>query len=218
MSSLSGTSRLLGTLAAMFVTLENDAVHVERVASPIRSTISIIPQTATLFRGTIRSNLSPVEDRTDDELWNALELAGLKDYVSTLENKLDEELQIGGKNFSSGQLQQIGLARASLQQVKILVLDEVRFYFPIVVYFIDHEPQATSNLDRVSDDHIQQAIRKHFGHCTLITIAHRIRTIIDYDKIAVMDNGVLVEFAPPRELLKNEDGYFYKLWKESGEL
>ncbi|KAH8916659.1 hypothetical protein BT69DRAFT_1339959 [Atractiella rhizophila] len=293
MSSLSGTSRLLGTLAAMFVTLENDAVHVERVfeqlelpteppfqrdldeklpkewpqrgevrfegyctkyrpslplalkdvsmtiqsgervaivgrsgsgkstitlalfrlmeatfgkimiddvdisglgLAKLRSTIGIIPQTATLFGGTIRSNLSPVEDRTDDELWNALELAGLKDYVSKLENKLDEELQIGGKNFSSGQLQQIGLARASLQQVKILVLDE-----------------ATSNLDRVSDDHIQQAIRKHFGHCTLITIAHRLR-------IAVMDNGVLVEFAPPRELLENEDGYFYKLWKESGEL
>ncbi|KAH8930003.1 hypothetical protein BT69DRAFT_1275914 [Atractiella rhizophila] len=300
MSSLSGTSRLLATLAGMFVTLENDAVHVERVfeqlelpAEPpfdrdldkklpkewpqrgevrfegyctkyrptlplalkdvsmtiqggervaivgrsgsgkstmtlalfrlmeatfgkitiddvdiselglakLRSTIGIIPQTATLFGGTIRSNLSPVEDRTDEELWNALELAGLKEYVSKLENKLDEELHIGGKNFSAGQLQQIGLARASLQQAKILVLDE-----------------ATSNLDRVSDDHIQHAIRKHFSACTLLTIAHRIRTIIDYDKIAVMDNGMLVEFGAPKELLENEDGYFYKLWKESGEL
>ncbi|KAH8922048.1 P-loop containing nucleoside triphosphate hydrolase protein [Atractiella rhizophila] len=167
----------------------------------LRSSINIVPQTAMLFGGTIRSNLSPVADRTDDELWAALELAGLKEYVGNLEKKLDEDVQVGGKNFSAGQLQQLACARATLHKAKVLILDE-----------------ATSNLDRVSDQVVQEVVRNHFKDTTILTIAHRIRTILDYDIIVVLDKGQLVEFGSPKVLLENENGYFHNLAKEAGEI
>ncbi|KAH8928988.1 P-loop containing nucleoside triphosphate hydrolase protein [Atractiella rhizophila] len=167
----------------------------------VRSSLGIIPQTPSLFGGTLRSNLCPLKQYEDAELWRALEFVGLKDYVSALPGKLDEPMQVAGRNFSAGQLQQITLARALLSKVKVLVLDE-----------------ATSNMDTVTDALIQKAIREGFAGQTVITVAHRIKTIIDYDHVLVLSAGEVAEFGCPQDLLKDPTSKFWALAHEAGEV
>ena len=164
----------------------------------LRRSISIIPQDPTLFTGTIRDNLDPFHLVPDSEIWNALDGAHLKEFVSSQELGLDSEVKEYGENFSVGQRQLFCLARALIKKSKILVMDE-----------------ATAAVDFEKDRLIQQTIRKEFKDVTILTIAHRINTILDYDKIAVMDAGQLAEFDRPDVLLKNQSGLFYKLAKES---
>jgi len=161
----------------------------------LRSHISIIPQDPVLFSGTIRTNLDPNEEYADKDLWDALEEVELKGLITNLNTTISQ----GGSNFSVGQRQLICLARAIIRNNIILVLDE-----------------ATANIDPQTDNLIQKTIRKKFYDCTVITIAHRLNTIMDSDRVLVMDLGSVIEFDHPNVLLSNKQGVFYKMVKEAG--
>lgn len=165
----------------------------------MRSKISIIPQEPVLFSGTLRSNLDPFTEYQDKDIWDALEEVELKEVVSELKSGLDSKVSEGGSNFSLGQRQLICLARAIVRNNKILVLDE-----------------ATANVDPKTDALIQSTIRRKFSECTVLTIAHRLHTVMDSDKVLVMDAGEAVEFNHPHVLLQNSEGIFYGLVKETG--
>ncbi|KAF9165612.1 Multidrug resistance-associated protein 1 [Actinomortierella ambigua] len=167
----------------------------------LRQHLAIIPQDPTLFAGTLRENLDPFDESTDADLWEALERAHLKDHISTLPGGLMYEVAQNGENFSVGQRSLICLARALLRKTKILVLDE-----------------ATSSVDVQTDELIQRTIRTEFKDRTILTIAHRIKTVMDYDKILVLEKGRVCEYEPPKVLLENEDSLFYKLAKQAGEV
>ncbi|XP_074031109.1 probable multidrug resistance-associated protein lethal(2)03659 [Leptinotarsa decemlineata] len=165
----------------------------------LRSKISIIPQEPVLFSGTLRNNLDPFNEFSDELLWNALDEVELKTAVGDLPSGLDSKMAEGGTNFSVGQRQLVCLARAILRDNKILVLDE-----------------ATANVDPHTDGLIQETIRKKFAKCTVLTIAHRLHTIMDSDKVLVMDAGRKAEFDHPHLLLQNEAGVFYSLVMQTG--
>ncbi|KAG1673340.1 putative ABC transporter C family member 15 [Nymphon striatum] len=151
-----------------------------------------------LFKNTIRYNLDPFGTYNDAKLWSALESVELKSVVGNFPEKLDTKFT-EGKNLSVGEQQLICLARAILKENNIIVLDE-----------------ATSSVDMITDKIIQKTIRTKFKDFTVITIAHRIHTIIDADVIMVIDNGNIVEMDSPKNLVQNKDGYFYKTISETG--
>ncbi|XP_053473507.1 multidrug resistance-associated protein 1 isoform X2 [Ictalurus furcatus] len=164
----------------------------------LRSRITIIPQDPVLFSGSLRMNLDPFDGYSDDEVWKALELAHLKTFVSGLQEKLNHECSEGGENLSLGQRQLVCLARALLRKTKILVLDE-----------------ATAAVDVETDELIQSTIRTQFEECTVLTIAHRLNTIMDYTRVLVLDKGQMVEFDSPSSLIAKR-GIFYRMAKDSG--
>ncbi|KAF9583122.1 hypothetical protein BGW38_010208 [Lunasporangiospora selenospora] len=165
----------------------------------VRSRFTIIPQDPVLFLGTVRFNLDPMGVKSDLELWQALEDSYLKDYVSTLEGGLNAAVLEQGENFSVGQRQLICLARALLRKTSLLVLDE-----------------ATAAIDLETDALVQKVIRQKFNDCTILTIAHRINTVMDNDRIMVLDQGQVAEFDTPAKLLADPTSMFYSLAKESG--
>ncbi|NWX88406.1 MRP4 protein, partial [Nothoprocta pentlandii] len=165
----------------------------------LRKKISIIPQEPVLFTGTMRKNLDPFNEYTDEELWNALEEVQLKELVEDLPSKMETQLAESGSNFSVGQRQLVCLARAVLKKNRILIIDE-----------------ATANVDPRTDEFIQRTIREKFAQCTVLTIAHRLNTIIDSDKIMVLDAGRLKEYGEPYILLQEKDGLFYKMVQQVG--
>uniref|UniRef100_A0A914H2V5 Multidrug resistance-associated protein 1 n=1 Tax=Globodera rostochiensis TaxID=31243 RepID=A0A914H2V5_GLORO len=166
----------------------------------LREALTIIPQDPVLFCGTLRSNLDPFDEYPDSSVWDALENSQLKETVSGLEGTLQYQLAEKGSNLSEGQRQLVCLARALLRQkTRILVLDE-----------------ATAAVDTKTDSYIQQCIRTHFSHCTVLTIAHRLDTILDYDRVLLMDKGKVAEFDTPSALLANEQSKFAKMAKEAG--
>lgn len=167
----------------------------------LRKNISIIPQDPVLFSGSLRSNLDPFDENTDEAIWRVLEQVELKETVSSLAGGLNCKISDGGSNFSLGQRQLICLGRALLKRNKILVLDE-----------------ATASVDYETDTLIQKTITTAFSDCTVLTIAHRLHTVINADRILVMDNGEMVEFDHPHVLLKNKDGYLTKLVNETSTL
>jgi len=164
----------------------------------LRSKIAIIPQDPILFSGTLRMNLDPFEVYTDDQLWRVLELSHLKTFVTATQNKLLHEVSEGGENLSVGQRQLVCLARALLKKCKILVLDE-----------------ATAAVDLETDSLIQETIRDQFGNCTVFTIAHRLNTIMDSDRVAVLDAGKLVQLDSPENLINLNRGIFYEMAKDA---
>lgn len=164
----------------------------------LRKNISIIPQDPILFSGSLRSNLDPFEEHKDDAIWNVLSQVELKETVSALTGGLEAKISDGGSNFSLGQRQLICLGRALLRKNKILVLDE-----------------ATASVDYETDSLIQKTITSEFADCTVLTIAHRLHTVINADRILVMDSGKCVEFDHPYNLLKDENGYLTNLVNES---
>ncbi|KAF9172822.1 hypothetical protein BGX21_006151 [Mortierella sp. AD011] len=166
----------------------------------LRKHLAIIPQDPTLFAGSIRDNLDPFQEVPDSALWEALERAHLKDHIRSLPGGLSTEVAQNGENFSVGQRSLICLARALLRKSKILILDE-----------------ATASVDVETDELIQQTIRKEFQDRTILTIAHRIKTVMDSTKILVMDRGEVVEFDPPEVLLQKPESLFFKLAHQSGE-
>ena len=164
----------------------------------LRSGLTIIPQDPVLFTGDLRFNLDPTGRHSDAELWESLEHAHLKEFVSGLSQGLDHEVSEGGENFSVGQRQLICLARALLRKTRILVLDE-----------------ATAAVDLETDDLIQATIRREFADCTILTIAHRLNTIMDSDRIAVFKEGNLVELDTPSKLLQDGGSVFRDMAKNA---
>ncbi|XP_036920078.1 ATP-binding cassette sub-family C member 2 [Sturnira hondurensis] len=164
----------------------------------LREKLTIIPQDPVLFSGSLRMNLDPFNNHSDEEIWKALELAHLKSFVDRLQLGLSHELTEAGDNFSIGQRQLLCLARALLRKSKILIMDE-----------------ATAAVDLETDHLIQTTIQKEFSQCTTITIAHRLHTIMDSDQVMVLDNGKIVEYGSPDELL-GKPGPFYFMAKEAG--
>lgn len=165
----------------------------------LRKCLTIIPQDPILFSGTIRSNLDPFNDFSDESLWRCLELAHLKEFVRSLDKNLEYEINEGGSNLSVGQRQLICLARALLRKTKILILDE-----------------ATAAVDMETDSLIQHTIKQSFNDCTILTIAHRLNTVMDSDRILVLDDGHIAEFDSPANLLANENTIFYSMVQSSG--
>uniref|UniRef100_A0A8C2XFD4 Multidrug resistance-associated protein 4 n=1 Tax=Cyclopterus lumpus TaxID=8103 RepID=A0A8C2XFD4_CYCLU len=165
----------------------------------LRQKMSIIPQDPVLFTGTMRKNLDPFRLHTDEDLWNALQEVQMKGVVEDLPNKLETVLTESGSNISVGQRQLVCLARAILRKNHILIIDE-----------------ATANVDPRTDGLIQQTIRDKFQECTVLTIAHRLHTIIDCDRILVLDAGRIQEYDEPYVLLQNQEGLFYQMVQQTG--
>ncbi|XP_048480556.1 multidrug resistance-associated protein 1 isoform X3 [Plutella xylostella] len=177
-----------------------DGVDISKIGlHQLRSRITIIPQDPVLFSGTLRMNLDPFLAYTDDDIWRALEHAHLKGFVEGLTAGLRHEISEGGENLSVGQRQLVCLARALLRKTPLLVLDE-----------------ATAAVDLETDELIQKTIRSEFSSCTVLTIAHRLNTIMDSTRVMVLDKGQLVEFAPPDQLLQDKNSIFYSMAKDAG--
>ncbi|XP_022670622.1 multidrug resistance-associated protein 4-like isoform X2 [Varroa destructor] len=152
----------------------------------LRSAIGIIPQEPSLFAGSLRRNIDPFGEISDEELWQALDAACLKKAVEDMSGGLNATISEEGANLSSGQRQLVCLARAIVRRCKILVLDE-----------------ATANVDPHTDECIQNAIRRSFHHATVLTVAHRLHTVMDSNRVMVLDAGRIVEFAEPHSLLQD---------------
>lgn len=179
--------------------IEVDNVDTLRIGiRELRSRIGIIPQNPVLFSGTIRSSIDIFKQYSDDVIWNALEKCGLKESVEEMPDGLDAPVSEGGENLSAGMRQMLVLGRALLRQCRVLLLDE-----------------ATSNVDFETDRAIQRTLRESFPGVTVITIAHRVNTILDSDKILVMKDGLACEFGSPKELLANEDSAFAEIVRHS---
>ncbi|XP_072027036.1 ATP-binding cassette sub-family C member 9-like [Amphiura filiformis] len=159
--------------------------------STLRHRLSIIPQDPMLFTGTIRFNLDPEGSCNDEELWKSLEIAQLKTLVSNLEQGLDSEVSEGGENYSVGERQLFCLARAFLRKTQILIMDE-----------------ATASIDMETDAILQQVVASAFSDRTVLTIAHRVSSILNSDMILVLQDGHVVEYDTPSNLLANEDSVF----------
>ncbi|KAG3212917.1 Multidrug resistance-associated protein 1 [Phytophthora cactorum] len=157
----------------------------------LRSRMAIIPQDPVLFAANVRFNLDPTGQATDNELWTAIRKSRLENFIKGLRGGLDAEVLEGGDNFSVGERQLICLARAIIRDSKILCLDE-----------------ATASMDHSTDEFIQTSIRREFAEATVLTIAHRVETILDYDKILVLKQGHIVEFGSPSELLNKPNSEF----------
>uniref|UniRef100_A0A4W5L7W8 ABC transporter domain-containing protein n=1 Tax=Hucho hucho TaxID=62062 RepID=A0A4W5L7W8_9TELE len=205
---------ILSWIVRSWTDVENNIVSVERVKEYAdtpkevngcklyyptpQERIYLSGQDPVLFSGSLRMNLDPFDGYSDEEVWRALELSHLKSFVSGLPDKLNHECSEGGENLSLGQRQLVCLARALLRKTKILVLDE-----------------ATAAVDLETDNLIQSTIRTQFDDCTVLTIAHRLNTIMDYTRVIVMDRGLITEMDSPSNLI-SERGQFYLMCREAG--
>ncbi|XP_043715841.1 putative ABC transporter C family member 15 [Telopea speciosissima] len=179
-------------------TIEIDDVDICKIGlHDLRSRLSIIPQDPTMFEGTVRGNLDPLGQYSDTEIWEALDKCQLGDLVRAKEEKLDSTVVENGENWSVGQRQLFCLGRALLKRSSILVLDE-----------------ATASVDTATDGVIQKIISWEFKDRTVVTIAHRIHTVIDSDLVLVLSEGRVVEYDTPAKLLERADSFFSKLIKE----
>nr|KAJ3421417.1 hypothetical protein HK105_003607 [Polyrhizophydium stewartii] len=165
----------------------------------LRSRLQIIPQDPVLFKGTVRSNLDFASKYTDDELWAALGLVSLKDFVGTLDGKLDAAIDENGANLSMGQRQLMCLCKAILAKPKVLVMDE-----------------ATASVDAEADRRIQESIETQFVATTVLSIAHRLNTIAAFDRVLVLDTGRIAEFDAPHVLLGRSGSVFGEMVDATG--
>ncbi|KAK5978369.1 ABC transporter MOAT-B, partial [Trichostrongylus colubriformis] len=165
----------------------------------LRRGIAIIPQEPVLFIGSLRRNLDPFGQHSDEELWKVIEQVELKSAIAELSGGLEASMHEGGVNFSVGQRQLVCLARALLRNSRILVIDE-----------------ATANVDPRTDTLIQRTIRESFSHATVLTIAHRLNTIMDSSRVLVLKDGEVAEFGPAHELLQKSSGVLKSLVEETG--
>ena len=155
--------------------------------------MSVITQDPILFEGTLKRNIDPFSEYSDKDLWTALEEVQLKTLVEDLPGQLEFKLKESGTNLSVGERQLVCLARALVQKSKIIIMDE-----------------ATANVDFKTDRRIQEVIRDKFKDSTVLTIAHRLNTIMDYDRVLVLDSGRVVEFDKP-EVLMRKGGLFAEM-------
>ncbi|KAL8264253.1 hypothetical protein R6Q59_022383 [Mikania micrantha] len=175
-----------------------DGINISTIGlHDLRSRLSIIPQDPTMFEGTIRSNMDPLEEYTDDKIWEALDKCHLGDEVRSKKWKLDSPVSENGENWSVGQRQLVCLGRVLLKKTKVLVLDE-----------------ATASVDAATDGMIQQTLVKHFTDSTVIMIAHRITSVLDSDMVLVLEQGLVDEYDSPTKLLEDNSSSFAKLVAE----
>lgn len=198
----SGKSTLMSAIYT-FTPIETGKIYIDGIniheigIHDLRQKISIVPQDPIVFDGTIRRNLDPEGKHNDSDLWNILRKVHLFDKVSQLDQQLDTLMVDEGSNFSVGQRQLLCVGRALLRNSKIILIDE-----------------ASSNIDYETDQLLQKTIREELKSKTVVTIAHRLQTIIDYDRIIVMKDGKIIESGPPIELY-NKDGYFRKMCQDA---
>ncbi|XP_073224475.1 ABC transporter C family member 3-like [Cicer arietinum] len=140
-----------------------------------------------MFEGTLRSNLDPMEEHTYEQIWETLDMCQLGDEVRRKQGKLDSIVSENGENWSMGQRQLVCLGRVLLKKNKILVLDEV-----------------TASVDTATDNLIQHTTKQHFSDCTIITIAHRITSVIDSDMVLLLNQGLIEEYDSPTRLLREQ--------------
>ncbi|XP_043701211.1 ABC transporter C family member 3-like isoform X2 [Telopea speciosissima] len=198
----SGKSTLVHALFRMFEPtcgqIWIDGINISKIGlHDLRSRLSIIPQDPIMFEGTLRSNLDPFKEYMDEQIWKALDRCQLGDEVRKKEEKLDSIVTENGENWSMGQRQLICLARILLKRSKVLVLDE-----------------ATASVDTATDYLIQQTLRQYFSRSTVITIAHRLTSVLDMDKVLLLDNGLVLEYDSPAKLLDIKSSSFAKLINE----
>ena len=175
-----------------------DGVSIINLDLPdLRKRLACIPQDPVLFVGNIRSNLDPFDEHDDAELWDALDRVHMKAMVEAMSDSILSPIVEGGVNFSLGQRQLICIARAILRGARILVMDE-----------------ATAAIDMESDQLIQNTVRSSFADVTVLTIAHRLATIMDYDKIMVVADGGIAEFDSPKALLANPNSIFHAMYHQ----
>ena len=199
-----GKTSLISALFRLY-NLESGTITVDDVdigivsLKRLRGNVSIIPQNPVLFSGSLRSNLDPDGNYSDEQLWKTLDVIKMKNVCLSLEQKLDYTVSEGGFNFSSGQRQLICLGRALLRHNKIVVMDE-----------------ATANVDPDTDVIIHELIKREFVSCTVITIAHRLTSVLECDKVMVIEAGSIVEFDEKDTLLDNKESIFYKMMSQAG--
>ena len=166
----------------------------------LRTSMSVIPQFPVLFSGcTVRENLDPFHHYSDDDISNALRDVCMIDVINELSGGPNSIVAEGGSNFSVGQRQLLCLARAILRKNQILILDE-----------------ATANVDSRTDHLLQEAVTKSFGGATIISVAHRLDTVIDYDKILVLGDGGVLAFGTPHHLATEKKGVFGSMIDDTG--
>ncbi|EGF83523.1 hypothetical protein BATDEDRAFT_18633 [Batrachochytrium dendrobatidis JAM81] len=200
----SGKSTLMTTLFRIIEpslgNIELDGIDISKLGlKTLRSRLQIIPQEPVLFTGTIRANLDVESKFEDASIWDVLERIGIKEYVTGLPEKLEAPVSENGENLSVGQRQLISLGRAILMQPIVLVMDE-----------------ATASVDAEADKLIQQSIKTHFAHATVLSIAHRLNTIVDFDRVLVLQDGEMVEFDSPHILLGRSESLFSQLADATG--
>ncbi|KAF0684084.1 Aste57867_23930 [Aphanomyces stellatus] len=181
-------------------TIKIDGVDIASLAlKSLRSSLAIIPQNPVLFKGTLHSYLDPFDEYTDAQLWAVLQKVQLTDRVGKDDDKLLSQVEENGANFSVGERQMLCMARALLHRAKVVVLDE-----------------ATAAVDHATDRHLQQLIRTEFAASTVLTIAHRLDTVLDCDRVMVFDQGKLAQCDIPTVLVAQGSGLFFDLVSEGG--
>ncbi|CAM0912877.1 unnamed protein product [Alopecurus aequalis] len=198
----SGKTTLIGALFRLVEPAEGkiiiDSVDISTIGlHDLRSRLGIIPQDPTLFQGSVRYNMDPLGQFSDQQIWEVLDKCQLLEAVQEKEQGLDSHVVEDGSNWSMGQRQLFCLGRALLRRCRILVLDE-----------------ATASIDNATDAVLQKTIRTEFKYCTVITVAHRIPTVMDCDMVLAMSDGRAVEYDKPTKLMETEGSLFRELVKE----
>ncbi|TMW67921.1 hypothetical protein Poli38472_007593 [Pythium oligandrum] len=179
-----------------------DDVDVGKIGlKTLREKLSIIPQNPVLFKGPLRRYLDPFSEYSDDALWSSLRRVGLSDRITSEDDKLECMVEENGENFSVGERQMLCMCRALLRESRIVIFDE-----------------ATAAIDHETDQKLQRVVREAFVGSTVLTIAHRLDTILEADRILVLDGGEMVSFGSPSELVSAGSGHFYDLMREGGYL
>ncbi|XP_049527650.1 ATP-binding cassette sub-family C member 3 [Dermacentor silvarum] len=191
---------VLRVLNASAGSIRIDNVDISSVSlRRLRSVVTIIPQDPCLTRGSLRDVLDPTGSHSDSDVWRVLGQAHLTEFVTRHSMNLRMDVGDGGNNLSAGQRQLVCLARALLRQPRVLLMDE-----------------ATSHMDDDTDRIVQATLRQSFAHCTVLTIAHRLETVLDYDKILVMSKGRVMEFASTQKLASNRNSAFHAMLRQAG--
>ena len=176
-----------------------DGVDISKVGlQKLRESITIIPQDSTLMDGTLRYNIDPIKAYSDNEIMHVMKKIGFDYILKQNKDGLDQKISENGSNLSIGEKQLICITRAILRKSKIIVLDE-----------------ATASIDYKTEEIIQKALNEILSSSTMISIAHRIKTVINADKILVLENGEIIEFDTPENLLNNKKSYFYDFYSKS---
>ena len=197
-----GKSSLIAAVFRLFPVEAGSTIEIDGIDTALmplhklRRSLTVIPQDPVLFSGTVRSNLDPFDEHTDDEVWRALEQVQMDRAVRSFDRQLQYQVDEDGANFSHGQRQLLCIARALIKRCKVLFCDE-----------------ATSVVD-VATDKLVQGVLSALDQCTRVTIAHRIETILNSDRILVMSNGSVAEFDRPSVLLQRETSIFASMMRQ----